>query len=116
MRVRSLNSSDEHARAEAVRRLCPCRTHADWTLDRYVVPKRHDASPVVRQAVNFVMNEEFEHDMVKQPRAAQSPARPDAVTAVLDDGASPKRCRCRPGLSSLAYNEQALRAKTAGRD
>ena len=70
--VLSLNSSDEHVRADAVRQLCPCRTHADWTHDRYVVPMRHDPSPVVRQAVNLVMNEEFEHDMVRQARAAQS--------------------------------------------
>ena len=45
-------------------------THADWTLDLYIVPMRHDPSPVVRWAVNFVLSEELEHEMIKQARTA----------------------------------------------
>jgi hypothetical protein len=70
--VRDLESEDEHLRAAAVRQLCPCRTHATWTLERYVLPMLHDASPRVRFAANFVLSEELEHDMVREARAAHS--------------------------------------------
>jgi hypothetical protein len=70
--VRNLDSPDEHVRAEAVRQLCPCRTHANWTLERYVVRMRHDASALVRFAANFVLTEELEHEMVREARAAQA--------------------------------------------
>src|SRR5438132_1761145 len=55
-----LDSPDEHVRAEAVRRLCPCRTRLHWTLERYVLPMLRDPSPVVRFAANFVLSEELE--------------------------------------------------------
>jgi hypothetical protein len=70
--VRDLESADEHVRAEAVRQLCPCRTHMRWTLDRYVLPMLHDASPEVRFAANFVLTEELEHEMVRDARAAHT--------------------------------------------
>jgi hypothetical protein len=66
--VRDLDSHDEHVRAEAVRKLCPCRTHMHWTLERYVVPMLHDTSPLVRFAANFVLSEELENEMVKAAR------------------------------------------------
>ena len=69
--VRNLHSPDERVRAEAVRQLCPCRTHLDWTLERYVILMRHDPSTLVRAAANFVLNEELEHEMVRQARTAQ---------------------------------------------
>ena len=67
--VRNLDSPDEHVRANAVRQLCPCRTHAHWTLERYVVPMLHDASPIVRFTANFVLSEELENEMVREARA-----------------------------------------------
>ena len=66
--VRDLTSPDEQVRAEAVRQLCPCRTHEDRTLDLYVVPMRHDPSPVVRWAANRVLTEELEHEMIRDAR------------------------------------------------
>ena len=70
-----LNSGDEQVRAEAVRQLCPCRTHDDRTLDLYVVPMRHDPSAAVRRAVNRVLDEELEHQMIREARAAAASAR-----------------------------------------
>jgi len=67
--VRDLDSPDEHVRAEAVRKLCPCRTHMHWTLERYLLPMLHDTSPLVRFAANFVVSEELENDMVRAARA-----------------------------------------------
>jgi hypothetical protein len=43
----------------------------DWTLERYVVPLQHDPSPLVRSAINFVLTEELEHEMVREARAAR---------------------------------------------
>src|SRR5262249_12196076 len=70
--VRDLNSLDERVRAKAVRKLCPCRTHLHWTLDRYVVPMLHDPSPIVRFAANFVLSEELENEMVREEQARHS--------------------------------------------
>ena len=39
------------------------------TLERYVIPTLHDTSPLVRIAVNFVMSEELENEMVRAARA-----------------------------------------------
>jgi hypothetical protein len=69
--VRDLGSADEQVRALAVRQLCPCRTHDPRTLDRYVVPMRHDPSPLVRWAANFVLDEELEHQMISEARTAR---------------------------------------------
>lgn len=67
--IRDLDSPDERVRAEAVRKLCPCRTHVHWTLERYVIPMLHDTSPLVRFAANFVLSEELENEMVRVARA-----------------------------------------------
>ena len=67
--VRDLTSPDEYVRAEAVRQLCPCRTHMRSTLERYVVPMLHDDSAVVRSMANLVLSEELEHEMVFEARA-----------------------------------------------
>ena len=69
--VHNLHSPDERVRAEAVRQLCPCRTHVDWTLERYVILMRHDPSTLVRAAANLVLNEELEHEMVRQARIGE---------------------------------------------
>ena len=69
--VLDLSSPDENVRAEAVRQLCPCRTHLRWTLDQYVVPMLHDESAIVRRMANVVLSEELEHEMVREARAAQ---------------------------------------------
>ena len=69
--VSDLNSADDQVRAAAVRALCPCRTLDRRTLDRYVVPMLHDPSPVVRWTANFVLNEELEHEMVRQTQNRQ---------------------------------------------
>jgi hypothetical protein len=74
--VPDLDSPDEQVRAEAVRNLCPCRTHVHWTLERYVLRMLHDPSPLVRFAANFVVSEELENEMV---RAARGHSRPEGV-------------------------------------
>jgi hypothetical protein len=68
--VSNLDSPDEQVRADAVRQLCPCRTHVDWTLERYVLPMLHDPSPVVRRTANFVLTEELDHELVREAQAA----------------------------------------------
>ena len=73
--VRDLDSPDENVRAEAVRQLCPCRTRVNWTLDRFVIPMLHDASPIVRSVANFVLTEELESEMVREARVARQPGR-----------------------------------------
>jgi hypothetical protein len=69
--IRNLHSPDARVRAEAVRQLCPCRTQVDWTLERYVILMRHDPSALVRAAVNLVLDEELEHEVVRQARTTQ---------------------------------------------
>ena len=73
--VRNFDSPDENVRAEAGRRLCPCRTHVNWTLDRFVIPMLHDTSPIVRSVANFVLTEELENEMVRDARAVRQPGR-----------------------------------------
>ena len=68
--VSDLDSPDEYVRAEAVRKLCPCRTHVHWTLERYVIPMLHDTSPLVRFAANFVLSAELENEMVRAARCS----------------------------------------------
>ena len=70
--VLDLTSPDEQVRAQAVRQLCPCRTLDDRTLDVYVVPMRHDPSPVVRWTANRVLTEELEHEMVREARSGDA--------------------------------------------
>ena len=55
-----LKSPDEKVRAEAVRKLCPCRGNA-WEVPVFprVIELRRDPSPVVRHAV--------EHDLSENP-------------------------------------------------
>ncbi len=67
--VLDLDSPDEHVRAEAVRKLCPCRTRLHWTLERYVLSMLHDPSPVVRLAAHLVLSEQLENEMVREAGA-----------------------------------------------
>lgn len=59
--LEEMRSTDERVRAEAVRKLCPCRG-VDWGTHVFqrVLELRNDPSPVVRQAV--------EHDLEENPR------------------------------------------------
>lgn len=53
-----LQSPVEHVRAEAVRRLCPCRTAWDVPVQRYLSAMRDDPSPSVRHEVHHVLDED----------------------------------------------------------
>jgi hypothetical protein len=54
-----LGSPEEKVRADAVRKLCPCRTSWDVPVQQHVWALRDDPSPVVRHAV--------EHDLTENP-------------------------------------------------
>ena len=45
-----------------------CRTSDERTLDRYVVPMLHDPSAVLRGVANAVLDEELEHQMIREAR------------------------------------------------
>ncbi|MBW3623889.1 MAG: hypothetical protein KY468_10830 [Armatimonadetes bacterium] len=53
-----LRSPDEVARAEAVRRLCPCRTAWDVPVQRYIAAMQDDPSSSVRHEVHHVLDED----------------------------------------------------------
>lgn len=59
-----LQSANAATRANAVRRLCPCRTAWDAPIEGYVLAMEDDPSPEVRRAAEHVMyavrNEELE--------------------------------------------------------
>ena len=53
-----LHSPDEVCRAEAVRKLCPCRTAFDVPVQRYIAAMRDDPSSSVRHEVHHVLDED----------------------------------------------------------
>jgi hypothetical protein len=55
-----LRSPDDQVRADAVRKLCPCRSSWDVPVHEQVIALRNDPSPRVRQAV--------EHDLDENPK------------------------------------------------
>ncbi|MBW3622744.1 MAG: hypothetical protein KY468_04965 [Armatimonadetes bacterium] len=67
--LEELKSPDEKCRAEAVRKLCPCRGTV-WSEPVFprVIELRNDPSPVVRQAVEHDLNENKDWGMRSEAR------------------------------------------------
>jgi hypothetical protein len=53
-----LHSPEEFVRAEAVRKLCPCRTAWDVPVQRYLAEMRDDPSSTVRHEIHHVFDED----------------------------------------------------------
>lgn len=83
-----LRSPDEHARAEAVRKLCPCRTAWDVPVQRYLCAMMDDPSPSVRHEVRHVMDEDSKWGKKFEQKRIQAAAENAELDAFDPDSRS----------------------------
>jgi hypothetical protein len=112
--LRDLSSTEEKTRAEAVRRLCPCRGLAcDVPVQPIIWEMRNDPSPIVRQAVRHDLEENPDWNKRTEARRLEGrKVKRDLAAALreIDDGADSPT----PPPHSMAWRTRPRR-KTRGR-